>query len=393
MSLTRQLSRFGMATVPRKASDGSGPDSLASLSQRKLNALGLPVAYVDGSRRYRFVNKAFVEWTGLPVSKVIGHKVEEVAGRDAYPLFEAYVEAALGGERTGFERQLTVPGRPSIWIRVDYYPDRGTDGDVRGFLVTYADVDQLKRLELEAGWREHRLRLVTDSVGSPIVHFDRQLKVRFANKPFGNWIGANPDDLLGRPVTGLIAGTFAEMDEFIERAFDGEKVSFERRERKATGELRWVRITLFPDRAVGGHVGGVFAVMTDIEDDIAIRDALKAQEVQLRLIADNIPGPIAYLDRASTYTFVNQAFANWVRRPQDQIYGRTPFEVLAPDVASFMRPVLERAQGGENIEYERIDAPPTTCSGGCTAASRPTSTRRGNCAASIAPNTTSTISR
>ena len=123
------------------------------------------------------------------VSKMIGQKVQEVVGRDAYALFEAYVEAALGGERTGFERQLIVPGRPSMWIRVDYYPDRGTDGDVRGFLVTYADVDQLKRLELEAGWREHRLRLVTDSVGSPIVHFDRQLKVRFANKPFGTWIG------------------------------------------------------------------------------------------------------------------------------------------------------------------------------------------------------------
>src|ERR1700741_4025758 len=101
MSLTQQLSRFGMPTQTRKASQGHGPDSLASLSQRKLNALGLPVAYVDGSRRYRFVNKAFVEWTGLPASKVIGHEVAEVAGRDEYPLYEAYVEAALGGERTG----------------------------------------------------------------------------------------------------------------------------------------------------------------------------------------------------------------------------------------------------------------------------------------------------
>ena len=359
MAMTRTLSQLGLATVTRKAGDGHGPDSLGSLSQRKLNALGLPVAYVDGSRRYRFVNKAFLEWTGRPFAKVIGREMQEVIGRDAYPLYEAYVEAALAGERTGFERQLTVPGRPAIWIRVDYYPDRGVDGDVRGFLVTYADVDQLKRLELEAGWREHRLRLVTDSVGSPIVHFDRNLKVRFANKPFGSWIGVAPDDLLGRAVQDLIAGgTFEEMDEHIGRAFEGEKVSFERRERKATGELRWVRITLFPDRAIGGHVGGVFAVMTDIEDDVAIRDALRAQEVQLRLIADNIPGPIAYLDRASTYTFVNQAFANWVRWPQDQIYGRTPFEVLAPDVASFLRPILERAQGGENIEYERIDSPP-----------------------------------
>ncbi|MEO8303325.1 MAG: PAS domain-containing protein [Betaproteobacteria bacterium] len=358
MALTRLQTQFGLVAATRKLADAERAESLASLSQRKLNALGLPVAYVDGSRRFRFANKAFLEWTGRSFGKLIGHEIRDVVGHDAYPLYEAYVEAALAGERTGFERQLAVPGRPSIWIHVDYYPDHGTDGDVRGFLITYADVDQLKRLELEAGWREHRLRLVTDSVGSPIVHFDRQLKVRFANKPFGNWIGVAPDDLLGRAVHELIAGgTFAEMDEHIEQAFNGEKVSFERRERKATGELRWVRVTLFPDRAVGGHVGGVFAVMTDIEDDIAIRNALKAQEVQLRLIADNIPGPIAYLDSASTYTFVNQAFANWVRRPQDQICGRTPFEVLAPDVASFLRPVLERAHNGENIEYERIDSP------------------------------------
>ena len=253
---------------------------------------------------------------------------------------------------------MSVPGRPSIWIHEDYYPDRGTDGEIRGFLVCYANVDQLKRLELEAGGREHRLRLVTDSVGSPIIHFDRNLKLRFANKPFGDWVGIAPDDLLGRRMQELIAGgTFADMDEHIDRAFSGAKVSFERRERKSTGELRWVRITLFPDRAVGGRVDGIFAVMTDIDDDVRIRDALRAQEVQLRLFADNIPGPIAYLDRASTYTFVNQAFANWVRLPQEQIYGRTPFEVLAPGVASFLRPVLERAHGGEHVEYERVDQP------------------------------------
>ena len=64
-------------------------------------------------------------------------------------------------------------------------PTATAQGHVRGFLVTYSDVDHLKRLELEAGQREHRLRLVTDSVGLPILYFDRQLKLRFANKPFG----------------------------------------------------------------------------------------------------------------------------------------------------------------------------------------------------------------
>ena len=115
-----------------------------------------------------------------------------------------------------------------------------------------------------------------------------------------------------------------------------------------------MRVSLFPDRDPGGRIGGAFAVMTDIEDDVRIRDALKAQEVQLRLFADNIPGPIAYLDRSLRYTFVNQAFANWVCKPQDEIYGKSPNEVLKSDVASFLRPILKRAQFGEHVEYERI---------------------------------------
>src|SRR5206468_330918 len=92
----------------------------------------------------------------------------------------------------------------------------------------------------------------------------------------------------------------------------------------------------------------------DIEDDVRVRDALKSQEGQMRLFADNIPGPIAYLDKNLRYTFVNQAFANRVCKPQDLIYGKSPFEVLSLDVASFLRPILRRAQAGEHVDYERI---------------------------------------
>src|SRR6516162_2118129 len=145
MALTRSLNRLELATVAQTVGDTGERESLLALSQRKLNALGTPLAYVDRGQRYRFVNKAFVEW--------LGKQPIEVVGRDVYQLYHAYVEAALSGERTGFERQLVTPARPAIWIRVDYYPDRSPSGLVRGFLVTYSDVDHLKRLELEAGQR------------------------------------------------------------------------------------------------------------------------------------------------------------------------------------------------------------------------------------------------
>jgi PAS domain S-box-containing protein len=170
---------------------------LSSLSQRKLDALGLPLAYVDRQQRYRFANSAFLEWLGKREEDVLGNQIADVIGDDVYQLYQAYVDAALAGERTGFVRQLVTPGQPPIWVRVDYYPDRSTTGLTRGFLATYTDVDHLKRLELEAGQREHRLRLVTDSVELPILYFDRDFRLRFANRPFADWIGIPADDLLG----------------------------------------------------------------------------------------------------------------------------------------------------------------------------------------------------
>ena len=355
MALSRSLNRLELATVQRTVSEALERDGLTALSQRKLNALGLPLAYIDRNQRYRFANAAFLTWIGQRHEDVIGREVIEVVGRDVYALYNAYIDAVLDGERTTFERQLAASGRPPIWIRVDYYPDRTPQGTVRGFLVTYADVDNLKHVELEAGQREHRLKLVTDSVGALILYFDRQLKVRFANKPFGDWIGIPPEDLLGHAVRDVLAGeAFAELQGYIERAFAGASVAYERRDKRAGGDPRWIRVSLFPDRDQGGRIAGAFVVMTDIEEDVRVRDALKAQEVQLRLFADNIPGPIAYLDRSLRYTFVNQAFANWVCKPQDEIYGKSPFEVLKSDVSSFLRPILKRAQFGEHVEYERV---------------------------------------
>jgi len=316
MAIPRPLSRLELHS-PVTIGEPIEREALLALSQHKLNALGVPIAYVDRNQRYRFANKAFLDWLGMRTGEVI-----EVLGRDVYQLYSAYIDAVLSGERTGFERQLATPGRPSLWIRVDYYPDRTPQGHVRGFLITYSDVDHLKRLELEAGQREHRLRLVTDSVGVPIVYFDRQLKLRFANKPFGNWLGVPADDVLGHSLREVLpADALAEMQGYIERAFSGATVSYERRERHLSGDSRWMRITLFPDREMGGRVGGAFAVMNDIEDDIRIRDALKLQGSQMRLFADNIPGPIAYLDRSLKYTFVNQAFANAVCRPKELLLG------------------------------------------------------------------------
>src|SRR2546429_2189873 len=122
MAVVRPLTRVDVASI-QEVLDDAQVAPLSSLSQRKLNALGLPLAYVDRQQRYRLVNTAFLDCVAKPEEHVVGRTGFDVGGHDIYQLYQAFIEAALAGECTGFVRQLSIPGPPAVWIRVDHYPD------------------------------------------------------------------------------------------------------------------------------------------------------------------------------------------------------------------------------------------------------------------------------
>ena len=139
MALTRSLNRVELPV--HTVGDPIDRGSLVALSQRKLNALGVPVAYVDRNQRYRFCNKAFLDWLGKTDHEVLGREAIEVLGRDVYLLYRAYIDAALAGERTTYERQLILPARPAIWIRVDYFAQASDERLDKGILDRLARRD------------------------------------------------------------------------------------------------------------------------------------------------------------------------------------------------------------------------------------------------------------
>ena len=51
MALTRTLKAFDLTTVQQTLSESYERESLTALSQRKLNALAMPLAYIDRHQR------------------------------------------------------------------------------------------------------------------------------------------------------------------------------------------------------------------------------------------------------------------------------------------------------------------------------------------------------
>ncbi|HYL91037.1 MAG TPA: EAL domain-containing protein [Burkholderiales bacterium] len=80
--------------------------------------------------------------------------------------------------------------------------------------------------------------------------------------------------------------------------------------------------------------------------------ALRESEERLRLIANNVPALISYVDRDQRYRYSNRTYDEWFGIPHEGMQGRTIAEVFGDQAYSRMRPEIERVLAGANVQFE-----------------------------------------
>jgi PAS domain S-box-containing protein len=80
--------------------------------------------------------------------------------------------------------------------------------------------------------------------------------------------------------------------------------------------------------------------------------ALRSSEAQLRLVADHASIFLAHIDRHHRFRFVNRSYAARFGLSPDDIVGASLARIMGEEAYAACRPHLERALGGERIEFE-----------------------------------------
>jgi len=83
-----------------------------------------------------------------------------------------------------------------------------------------------------------------------------------------------------------------------------------------------------------------------------VEQALRESEERLRLVANNVPALISYLDREARFRFSNRTYDDWFGISQERMYGRTVAEVFGEEIHARMKPNIERVLAGEEVEFE-----------------------------------------
>jgi PAS domain S-box-containing protein len=143
-----------------------------------------------------------------------------------------------------------------------------------------------RQTEIAAALRrsEGRLQLVIDSLPAGVSYWDRELTCLFANRRYAAAYGLAKTDIIGRRAATVIGS--AALDGFrahVERAQNGEAVSFEHEARLAGGRTATVRTWLVPETIKPGRIAGFFVLALDItrhkKAELAILQAAKMEAV------------------------------------------------------------------------------------------------------------------
>jgi PAS domain S-box-containing protein len=143
-------------------------------------------------------------------------------------------------------------------------------------IQTYTDITESYYYAQTLKENEKWLRTITDNVPAMIAYIDNHRTFRFVNKVYNNWYAKNLNSLVNTVLNdSLDFPNYGLLAPYINRALDGETVSFESKEQDAYGNDVYLLKSYVPNIRHDHTVDGFFVLITDITDRINAAQALQ----------------------------------------------------------------------------------------------------------------------
>lgn len=192
------------------AAGGSGSSaSETALFRTIIDLSPARVVLVDTDHRYRYVNRAFLDFVGAREDEVLGQRVAEILGDVVYESCQPVLSRLEAEGLVWNEGWVTYPrfGRRYIQEGLVLY----TSGDVQGILAFTRDFTELKEREEELAKQMEALRasqalnsaIVTSALDCVIVIDEEGCVVEF-NPAAEATFGLARAAVLGQPISDLI---------------------------------------------------------------------------------------------------------------------------------------------------------------------------------------------
>jgi PAS domain S-box-containing protein len=116
---------------------------------------------------------------------------------------------------------------------------------------------------------------------------------------------------------------------------------------------RWLQLEIVPHLDIAGAVQGCELVAVEVSSEHAALVNAQRGERRLRIIMDQIPVTVSYIDAEMHYRYINRAQEQWLGKTEAEVAGRAVPEVVGPRVWADIEPRLRDALKGASVPLDR----------------------------------------
>jgi len=202
--------------------------------------------------------------------------------------------------------------------------------------------------------RETLFQRVFDSLGDPVVVYDRDLRILDVNVAMTERFPAAREEILGKPCGELLygRGNLCEPCGVRQAFHTGRPFVGEKTVSLPDGNTRVWELRIFPVKGSRGKIREVAEVVRDITEQRGLEKELRDSEERYRTMVEIAREGIYIVDAETRVTFANQCLARMLGYPMEQVLGRSLLEFMDEESRGIARQQFERRRRGLSDVYE-----------------------------------------
>ncbi|MDP9152596.1 MAG: ATP-binding protein, partial [Myxococcota bacterium] len=167
-----------------------------------LSSVEIPIVILDADRRVRRFTPGVRDLLNLlPVD--VGRPIDEIRANVAIDALDTQIAEVI---ETLTLKEFEVQDRARRWHRLQIRPYRTLENRIEGVVMSFVDIDPLKRAVAEAEWARDYASSLVEAVQVPLVVLDTSFVVISANAAFYDLFGERKADTEGRSLYALGSG-------------------------------------------------------------------------------------------------------------------------------------------------------------------------------------------
>jgi len=284
----------------------------------------------DGKLEY--LNRRIVDYTGERQENLVGFGWANVLhSEDVERTKTAWLHSVETGDPCVVDQRVRRFDNVYRWFRTVAQPLRDDTGRVIRWYGVATDIEDWKRAEEAVRASEGRLRLIVDNIPGLVGTRTATGGPEFVNRQMLEFFGQSLEEL--PDWSSLIHPDDRErvVNLWRRSVETGQPYDVEHRARRADGVFRWLHSRAQPLRDAEGRIIRWCIMLTDVDDRKRAENALRASELNFRVIIDSIPGLVHTLTAAGELEFVNQQNLAYFGKSLEELRSWATSDVFHPD--------------------------------------------------------------